>query len=59
MRGGSLLGVGVVEHAVVIYDTNVLGRIPNAMTVHIPHVAGNVAYSEDAPYHKAEAVAQG
>jgi tubby-related protein 1 len=53
-------GIGIVEHAVVIYDTNVLGRIPNAMTVHIPHIAGSAhRLSEDAPYHKAEAAEAG
>ena len=51
-------GIGMVEHAVVIYDTNVLGRIPNAMTVHIPHIQ-NSGVSTDAPVHKSQAAKPG
>jgi tubby and related proteins len=35
-----------VEHAAIVYETNVLGRVPNAMTVVIPKIDSN---SKDAP----------
>ena len=54
-----LPGVGFVEHCVVVYDTNILGRVPNAMMVHIPHGRMSEDVDDDLPYHKTEAAEAG
>ena len=45
-------GIGFVEHCVVVYDTNILGRVPNAMMVHIPHgrMSEDALIDDDLPY---------
>ena len=54
-------GIGFVEHCVVVYDTNILGRVPNAMMVHIPHgrMSEDALIDDDLPYHKTEAADNG
>jgi len=61
MENEGLPGVGYVEHCVILYETNILGRVPNAMMVHIPHgrSAVDAEIDDDLPYHKTEAADNG
>ena len=54
---GCLPSIDHIEHCVVLYETNILGRVPNAMMVHIPHgrMSPDAEIDDDVPYHKLEA----
>jgi tubby and related proteins len=61
INSSGIPGIGFVEHCVVVYDTNILGRVPNAMKVHIPHkrITNDAIVDDDLPYHKLEAAENG